>query len=160
MKGVPADPAELDDVLLDQVRARTRPERTPRLADNVVALVRSHATEDRAWALVKLAADFRALGDLDAALRLLDTAWQARPGGRAERAIFTVAVAVHCDAGRHEVAETLAREQSERSTDALFAMAAARVHAELWAASGLEEHALSRDRFLALAEAEAALASA
>jgi hypothetical protein len=147
-----AEPHGLDDVLLDQVRASTRATRVPNVAEHVLELVTANASEGRAWALVKLAADFRVTGERDAALRLLDVAWILGPSPRPERAIFTVAVAIHCDAGRHEIAQTLIDEQVGRSIDPEVAMAAARVYAELFAQTGDVAYAEARDSFLASAE--------
>ena len=101
---------------------------------------------------MRIAADLRAANDPLSALRILDAASLLWPGEAAERAIFTVAVAANCDAGRHDVAEVLVREQAVRSVDAKLASAAVRLYSELYDETEDERHAAERDRWRAVAE--------
>jgi hypothetical protein len=102
---------------------------------------------DRAWARVRLAADLRADDQKEAALAVLDDAWLLRPCEEAERAIFTVAIAVHCDLGAHPTAEIIEREQAARSVDSHFAWAAVRLYSELSKVTDDEEHHQRREHY-------------
>jgi hypothetical protein len=56
--------------------------------------------DDRAWARIRLAAALRADGDTEAALSVLDEAWLLGSQDETECAIYTVAMAIHCDRQR------------------------------------------------------------
>jgi len=107
----------------------------------------AQGSEDRAWACVRLAADLRADNENAAALSVLDDAWLLGPSEEAERAIYTVAIAVHCDLGSHPTAEVIEREQAARSVDGHFARAAARLYAELARSTGDDEHSERRQHY-------------
>jgi hypothetical protein len=118
----------------------------------------AHATRvnDRAWALVRLAADLRALGEQPRALEVLDVAWLLKPEDEAVRAIETVAIACHCDMGTHETAARIEQQPSSLPPDLRYARASVRLYAELHDATGEEAHRTRRDFYSTLiAELEA-----
>jgi len=140
------------DALRERVIQRTGAARIADPTGAIADLAAATTADDRAWALVRLAADARASNEPESALRLLDSAWLLDPGPEAERAIFTVAIAAHCDGGRYEVAEILVSEQAARSIDTHFAMAAARLYAALYAATRDDRFARLRDKFFAIGQ--------
>lgn len=81
--------------------------------------------------LVRRADALLARGDPARALRVLDRAWALDRAGDAELAIYTRAIAAHCDLGRHATAVLLEREQVRRAVDADFARVAHRLYAEV-----------------------------
>ena len=126
---------------------------SPRQADyraRALEAVFAQGSDDRAWARIRLAADLRADGEFAAALGVLDEAWLLGPSAEAECAIYTVAIAVHCDLGAHPTAEVIEREQAVRVADAKFARAAARLYSELVRATDDEAHRSRRDRYIAM----------
>lgn len=112
----------------------------------------AQGSDDRAWARIRLAADLRADSEAAAALSVLDDACLLGPSEEAERAIYTVAIAVHCDLGSHPTAEVIEREQAARSVDAYFARVAARLYSELARATGDDEHGQRHKHYSALAD--------
>lgn len=124
--------------------------RQPDYRARAVEAAFAQGSDDRAWARVRLAADLRADGDSAAALDVLDEAWLLGATDAAECAIFTVAIATHCDLGAHPTAEVIEREQAARSIDAKFARAAARLYSELFQATGDDPHRVRRDLYIAL----------
>ena len=114
--------------------------RTVDVIGRVLALAAAHRADDRAWALVRLAADLRALGRHDDALRVLDAAWFLEPSEQPELAMFSCAIAIHCDRQAHDVAVTLERDFAERGIDLKFGRACVRLYSELYAATEDDEH--------------------
>jgi hypothetical protein len=104
--------------------------------------------EERAWSRVRIAADLRAEGEHEQALRVLDAAWVLGPSEEVERAIFTVAIATHCDLNSHLTAEVIEREQAGRSIDVKFARAAVRLYSELASVTQDAAHHARRDHYL------------
>jgi hypothetical protein len=91
------------------------------------------ATVDaRAWALVQLAAALRRRGDVEGALHVLDLAWGLRPSPRVEAAVYTCAVAAHCDADRFEVARTVGEQTLRRWCDSALLRALGRAYIGLY----------------------------
>jgi hypothetical protein len=92
----------------------------------------------------------------------LDIASSLSPGFDAERAIFTCAIAVHCDRREYKVAAKLERQQAERSIDLKFARACARLYSELYGESEDEGDRARRDAYVAAInslDAEASVAA-
>lgn len=121
--------------------------RSADLVGRALELAVATTADDRAWALVRLAADLRALERHAEALRVLDVAWQLSPSEHPELAMFSCAIAVHCDRGEHELAIKLERGFSERGIDLKFGRACLRLYAELYAVTDDEEHRARRDSY-------------
>jgi hypothetical protein len=143
---------DLIDDLTSVIRQKTWPERVPDLPRRAVEAALATTTDERAWALVRLAADLRALGDRDRALGVLDLAWGLEPSTRPAAAMFTCAIACHCDEGDLVTADVIASEQPDDYRDVKFARAACRLYATLLAETGEEEWKLELDRHLELLE--------
>ena len=96
------------------------------------------------------------------ALWVLDRADELGAASEPTRAIFTVAIAIHCDMNQHEIAVPLEREQAVRfEVDTHFARAAARLYAELPEKTGEVTYLERRDHYVALIEgASPAIAAA
>jgi ParB-like chromosome segregation protein Spo0J len=120
------------------------------LASRAIEAALAESTDGRASALVRLAADLRALGRADVALRALDAAWELRPSEKTRREAFTCAIAAHCDLGQHVVAEVVEREQAARSVDEAFARQALRLYSALSRLTGLDVHHSRRALYLSL----------
>lgn len=115
-------------------------ERQVDVIGRVLTLATAQRSDDRAWALVRLAADLRALGRHEDALRVLDAAWFLQPSEHPELAIFTCAIAIHCDREAHDVAVTLERDFAERGIDLKFGRACVRLYTQLAALTEDDEH--------------------
>lgn len=107
---------------------------------------------DRAWALVRLAADLRALERHEEGLRVLDVAWSLSPTERAERAMLSCAIAIHCDRGHHAVAETLERQFAGHAIDLKLGLACLRLYTALVTLTGDEEHHARREFYRSAVE--------
>lgn len=121
----------------------------PRLASRAIEAVLAETTDARARALVGLASDLRRAGRPELALHALDAAWELCPTEDPRRAAFTCAIEVHCDIGSYELAETIEREQAERSVDERFARAALRLYSALSRITDLDIHYARRAHYLA-----------
>ncbi|MGH3111642.1 MAG: hypothetical protein ACRDQT_12085, partial [Gaiellaceae bacterium] len=124
----------------------------------VLELAAARGSDERAWALVRLAADFRALGRHDEVLRVLDAAWYLEPSEQPELAIFSCAIGIHCDRRAYDVAMTLERDFADRGIDLKFARACVRLYVDLYAETEDEEHqarVASYRSYVELFEAEA-----
>jgi len=134
-----------DDTLDRELQSRAtqvaKGERQADLVARCLELARATRANERAWALVRLAADLRALRDPARALGVLDIAWLIEPEDQAVRAIETVAS--HCDMGTHEAAVRI--ERQARPPDLKYARAAVRLYAEIFDATGDEEYRIRRD---------------
>jgi tetratricopeptide (TPR) repeat protein len=116
---------------------------------------------DRAWALIRLAADLRARGDAARAIEVLDTAWELDAGDEALRAIETVAIACHCDMGTHHTAVKIEQQASALPPDLKYARAVARLYGELFDATEDEDYRIRRDAYaLVISDLEGAEHSA
>ncbi len=103
------------------------------------------SVDERAWALVRVAGELRALRRYDDALQALDLACQPSPGEGAELAVFACAIAIHCDVGEYELAVKLERSFAERGIDLRFALVSLRLYSELFEATGDEPCGERRD---------------
>jgi hypothetical protein len=135
----PENPLELDqDLHLQAVATRERTERVPERTRRVPNLV-AHAVaagsgvhvNERVWALIRFAADLRALGRPSEAIQVLDAAWKLDSNDQAQLAMFTCAIAAHRDLGDLQTAQRLVDYQRERATDEKFERAAHAVAADL-----------------------------
>lgn len=122
------------------------------LVERCLEIAAATRADDRAWALVKLAADLRRLERYDDALRVLDLASELLGDPRSELAVYTCAIAVHCDRSEHEVAIKLERQVVAGGVDVKFGLACRRLYSELHAKTGDEEHRARRDSYRALVE--------
>jgi hypothetical protein len=120
------------------------------LASRTIEAALAESSDERAWVLVRLAEDLRALGRADVALRALDAAWELRPSEEPRRAIFTCAISAHCDLDQHIVAEVIEREQAARSMDDEFALAALRLYSALSRMTGSRIHYARRADYICL----------
>ena len=126
----------------------------------------AQGSDERAWSRVRLAADLRADGEKEAALRVLDEAWMLGASEDAERAIYTVAIALHCDLVLTQLprssAQSVEQPQSEcpvvKSSD--FARASARLYSELFKVTEDDEHRRRWEHYAAIAGKSAGAASA
>ena len=94
--------------------------------------------------------DLLTAGRPELALHALDAAWELCPTEEPRRAAFTCALEVHCDLGNYEIAETIEREQYERSVDDRFARAALRLYSALSRITDLDIHYARRAHYIAL----------
>jgi hypothetical protein len=85
--------------------------------DQVMALVKAQGRNDRAWALVNLAAALRREKQYGPALKVLDAARELNPGPQAEVAAYTCAVAIHCDLNDHKTARKVGEFARTRAVD-------------------------------------------
>jgi hypothetical protein len=160
LQAFPADNSEMTTdnthalvgVLHERARAAATEPRQPDYQSRAFEAAFAQGPDDRAWARIRLAADLRADDQKQAALSVLDDAWLLCPSDEAERAIYTVAIAVHCDLGAYPTAVILEREQASRSVDGHFARAAARLYSELLEVTGEEEHRIRRSSYSGIAD--------
>lgn len=134
------------------IRQKPWPQRVPDLPRRAVEAALATSTDERAWSLVRLAADLRALGDRRRALGVLDLAWRMEPSAGPAAAMFTCAIACHCDEDDYFTAEVIACEQPDEYRDGKFARVACRLYAALLAETGEERWRLELDRHLDLLE--------
>jgi hypothetical protein len=106
--------------------------------------------------LVRLAADLRAMREHRTALGVLDLVWHMKPSAHASAAMFTCAIACHCDLGDLFTAQLIASEQPDEYRDAKFGRAACRLYAALLDETDEERWKLELDRHLALLDASTA----
>ena len=137
----------LDRDLHERAVQVARPVRQADLVARCLDLARATRVNERAWALVRLAADLRALGDHRRALYVLDTAWFLLPEDEAVRAIETVAIACHCDMGAHLTAVRIEQQPGSLPPDLKRARAAVRLYAELFEATGEDDYRIRREFF-------------
>ena len=83
---------------------------------------------------------------------MLDAAWHLGPSEQPELAMFSCAIAVHCDRGEHAVAVTVERDFIERGIDLRFGRACLRLYSELYQQTEDEEHLARRDSYRAHVE--------
>ena len=131
------------------------PKRVPDFPRRAIEAALATGTDDRVWALVRLAADLRADGDQRKALSVLDIAWGMEPSAGPSAALFTCAIACQCDEGDFVTAHVVASEQPDEYRDVKFARAACRLYATLLAETGEECWKLELDRHLAILDAAA-----
>jgi hypothetical protein len=128
------------------------PKRVPDFPRRAVEAALATSNDARAWALVRLAADLRANNDRKKALAVLDLAWSMEPSAEPAAAMFTCAIACHCDEEHYLTAHVVASEQPDENRDTKFARAACRLYATLLAETGEELWKLELERHLALLE--------
>jgi hypothetical protein len=126
------------------------PSRVPDLPRRAVEAALATSTDERAWALVRLAADLRAMDKQREALHVLDLAWSMEPSAEPSAAMFTCAIACHCDLGDLYTGQLIAGEQPDEYRDVKFARAACRLYAALLAETGDERWKLELDRHVAI----------
>jgi hypothetical protein len=97
-----------------------------------LGLAAAQTSDDRARALVRLAATARRSGLFEEALWALDAAWRLRPSDAAERAVYTCAISVHCDRADYETAIKIGEAAMARSRDAGLLEAMERTYRELF----------------------------
>lgn len=114
------------------------PQRVPDIARRVVEAAQARTNDEKAWALVRLGADLRVLGDISGALRALDAAWELRPTIEPARAMWSCAIAAHCDNADYLLAHRVAHQLPEGYHDVKFSRAAARLYATLLEETGEE----------------------
>jgi hypothetical protein len=129
------------------------PSRVPDLPRRAVEAALATSTDERAWALVRLAADLRAMDKQREALHVLDLAWRMEPSTVPSAAMFTCAIACHCDLGDLYTGQLIASEQPDEYRDVKFARAACRLFAALLAETREERWKLELDRHLAVLDA-------
>lgn len=129
------------------------PRRVPDLPRRAVEAALATSTDERAWALVRLAADLRAMDELRTALGVLDLAWSMEPSTVPAAAMFTCAIACHCDVGDLYTGQLIAGEQPDEYRDVKFARAACRLYAALLAETGEERWKRELDRHVAILDA-------
>ena len=144
------DTDALDEDLHARAVERASTQRRPDPVSRALELAFAGRNDDRAWVLIRLAADLRVLGDMRRALTVLDAAAELRPSAEVRRAIDTCAIACHCDLGTHATAELIERQSRALPPDLHLARAAARLYAELFAQTGADEHRDRRCGFSAL----------
>ena len=98
------------------------------LVTRAVAIAHARTSDQRAWALTRLAAALRRAEHHDEALWVLDVADGLRPSMKPECAVFTSAIGVHCDRGDLGVARMIGEEQLGRSLDLKLLRAMVRVY--------------------------------
>jgi hypothetical protein len=151
------DRQSLDRDLHARVVETATTDRKVDVVGRVLELAAAYRSDDRAWALVRLAADLRALGRHDDALRILDAAWYLEPSDQPQLAMFSCAIAIHCDRDAHDVAVTLERDFVDRGIDLKFGRACIRLYSELYASTEDQEHESRLESYrahVALLEAE------
>jgi hypothetical protein len=117
--------------------------------ESSIEVAAAAGVDERAWALVRVAGELRALRRYDDALQALDLACQLSPCEGAELAIFACAIAIHCDVGEYELAVKLERSFAERGIDLRLALVCLRLYSELFAATGDERCRERRDFYRA-----------
>lgn len=118
-------------------------ERTDMLDDALVAALAS-TKEQRAWALVRLAAALRARHDYDRALLALDGAALLSTGSACSAA-FTCAAAIHHDRGDLDSARKAGEEAYRLDPDHYSRQALVSIYYDLWQETRLDcDHAAWR----------------
>jgi hypothetical protein len=126
--------------------------RQPDLVRRAVEAAFADSCTDRTWALVRLAADLRAMGRHREALDVLDIAWWYDREGPATAAMFSVGIACHCDTNQHLTGHVVAVQQPDEIIDLKLARAACRLYWELLQQTGEECWQLQLDRYRAICE--------
>jgi hypothetical protein len=97
----------------------------------------ARTSDQKAWALVRLAADLRAVGRPAVALSVLDEAFFLGHKIETDRAMFSSAIGAHCDLGQHPVGKVVERDWVKQGDpDLKFAKAALRLYTESFLATG------------------------
>ena len=110
-------------------------------------------SDQRAWALVRLAADLRAAGRPTVALRVLDEAFFLGHEPKTERAMFSSAIGAHCDLHQHSVGKIVERDSVKYfEPDYRFARAALRLFSESCSETGETHDDLLRAEYRTLVE--------
>lgn len=123
------------------------PQRVPDLPQRALDAALATSADARAWALVKLAADLRVLGEIETALFVLDAAWFLGPSTEPSRAMFSCAIGCHCDRADYDVAHLIAAEQPEEYHDEKFSRAAQRLYLTLLELTGEEQWSVWLDHY-------------
>jgi hypothetical protein len=147
-----SDDNTLDRELLELAAGTVRQRRQANLVARCMEAALATTADDRTWALVRLAADLRVLERYDEALFVLDTAWlQLEASEHAELAMFTCAIAIHCDREDLDIALKLERDLADRP-DLKFARACLRLYTDLCGETEDDLHRARRELYRSLVE--------
>jgi hypothetical protein len=119
-------------ILLDSLRERLHPRYGCTAIELAVRASVEPGREQRAWALVALAARLRSDGSRELARIAIDAAVALDAGPGPTRAAYTCAVALHADEGDLETAAKLGEELLAEGHDAYLLRTMARVYWSLW----------------------------
>jgi hypothetical protein len=149
----------LPHVLLEKVRQTRRRQRVTALDCAIDAATATDA-EQRAWALVALAARLREDDERARALEVLDAVVAFDPPWEVQSAAFTTAAAIHCDLGDLKTARSICDETLAKGVNEYILSAAVRVYWELARSTRLQEfHDRRKDLSAALEELTRAAAA-
>lgn len=109
--------------------------------------------EQRAWALVELAASLRREERWQEALGVLDLVVEQAPPPQAELAAYTCAVAVHCDLEDYDTARVVGEEARARAVSPHLMRALGRLYYRLFQESGDEALSTEAHSCFTLADA-------
>lgn len=98
----------------------------------------AHSAEQRAWALVELAASLRREERWQEALGVLDHVVEQKPSPEAELAAYTCAIAVHCDLKDYETARVVGEYARGRAVSPYLMRALGRMYYRLFEETGDE----------------------
>jgi tetratricopeptide (TPR) repeat protein len=130
--------SDLSAVLVD--RARLAAHGLARdVRGRAIAAAISPDPDSRCYALLSLAAALRKEGESETALTVLDAILALQPPPDVERAVYTVAIAVHTDRGDLDTARKLAEQTRREGVDPHLLSALARLYWELYDDTKLEE---------------------
>ena len=119
-------------ILLDSLRERLRPQYGCTAIELAVRAAVEPGREQRAWALVALAARLRADGSRELARIAIDAAVALDAGPGPTRAAYTCAMAIHADEGDLQTAVKLGEELLEEGCFPELLQAMSRIYWELW----------------------------
>ena len=134
----------LPHVLLERVRQTRKRQRATALDCAIDAATATDA-EQRAWALVALAARLREDDERARALEVLDSVVAFDPSWEAQSAAFTTAAAIHCDLGDFKTARSICDQTLAKGVNEYILSAAVRVYWELARSTKLQEFYDRRD---------------
>ena len=77
---------------------------------------------------------------------MLDAAWHLEPSEQPTLAMFSCAIAIHCDRGEHDALE---QDFVDRGIDLKFGWACLRLYSELFAETEDEQHLARRESYRA-----------
>ena len=144
------DPDFLPGVLLEKVRQTRKNSRRETTLDYAIDAAIATDAEERAWALVTLAAQLRDHDERRRALEVLDAVVAFNPSWEAQSAAFTTAAAIHCDLGDLATARSICDQTLARGVNRFILGAAVRIYWELAKSTKLQEF---YDRWKALSAA-------
>lgn len=140
----------LPGVLLEKVRQTRKNIRRETTLDYAIHAAIATDAEQRAWALVGLAARLRDDDERQTALDVLDAVVAFDPSWEIQSAAFTTAAAIHCDLGDLGTARSLCDQTLSKGVNRFILGAAVRIYWELAQSTKLQEF---YDRWKALSSA-------